>query len=303
VASTTVTVGVDLQPLLSETGKIGGVRVTGGPEAEERLDAALARVADALPYLRGRAGQPSLVLRPGEEVKDGQWFCCDELLDAPEWLEATIRAMGQRLGAPGVAVAASVFVQDYAYRVLTMGLSCLFLGDVLPASRPGEMAMAMSNGRPAFVYYRTPKILTAGEWRSSSAGAADALHAYLEDAIEGHMRPLVMATLACVQVGRRLLWGNVASSAAVAFRTMEGLIGPEVKPLGEQFFSTVPEELKGLGHFATVEHAGRSAWYWERRNCCLYDRLPDKIRCTDCSKTSAEERRASYRAALEHGGG
>jgi ferric iron reductase protein FhuF len=282
---------------------IGGVLFAGGPEAEERLAAALAAVADVLPYLRGTAGPPADVLRPGEEVEDGRWFHCDELLDQREWLAATVRMMGQRLSAPGLAVAASIFVQDYAYRVLTMGLSCMFLSGVLPTSGPGEMAMAMSNGRPAFVNYRTPKVITFGEWRSGPGSAARAVQTYMEDAIEGHMRPLVAATRACARVGGRLLWGNVASSAAVAFRTMEGLLGPEVKRLGEQFFSIVPVELKGLGHFATVEHAGRSTWYWERRNCCLYDRLPDKVRCTDCSKTSTEERRASYRAALEHGGG
>jgi ferric iron reductase protein FhuF len=276
-----------------------GVPSSSGAATSDRLSAALAAVAEALPYLRGTVGQPPDILRPGEEVSDGRWFRCDELLGDPGWLWALISASGRCLDAPGGAVAASLFVQGYAYRVLTVGLSCFLLGGVLPGSQPDEMAMALSKGRPAFVAYRVPKILAAGEWRSGHGGRGEPLAAFVDDAVEGHMRPLVSATLSCVRVGRRLLWGNIAASAAVAFRTMEGLLGAEVKPLGERFFALAPAELQGLGHFATIEHAGRSAWYWERRNCCLYDRLPGNVRCTDCSKTPPEERRAAYRATLE----
>jgi hypothetical protein len=161
------------------------------------------------------------------------------------------------------------------------------------------MAMALSGGRPALVAYRVPRVVVDGGWRPGNGGRAKkVLEAFTADAVEGHMRPLVLATLSCTRVGKRLLWGNVAASAAVAFRTLEGLLGSELKPLGERFFQLAPPELHGLGNFATVEHTGRSAWYWERRSCCLYDRLPGKVRCTDCPKISPEERRAAYRAAL-----
>jgi ferric iron reductase protein FhuF len=275
-----------------------GVDATGG--ASNRLRAALAAVEEALPYLRSSVGQPADIVRPGEEVSDGRWLCCEELLGDLAWLRAVISATGRRLEAPGGAVAASIFVQGYAYRVLTVGLSCFLLGGVLPGSRPDEMAVTFSKGRPVSVAYRAPRALAVGEWRlGHDHGCAGPLAAFVEDAVEGHMRPLVRVTASCVRVGRRLLWGNVAASAAVAFRTMEGLLGAEVRPLGEEFFALVPPELQGLGTFASIEHAGRSAWYWERRNCCLYDRLPGNVRCTDCSKSSPEERRAAYRAALE----
>ena len=267
-------------------------------QAAERLGAALATVAGVLPYLRAITGEPADVVRPGEEVGDGRWFFCEELLGGPSWLGAVVRDSGRRLGAPGGAVAASLFVQGYAYRALTVALSCFFLGGVLPGSRPDEMAMALSKGRPASVAYRAPRVLATGQWRPGDGGE-EVVAAFVDDAVEGHMRPLVSATLSCVRVGRRLLWGNIAASAAVAFRTMEGLLGAEVKPLGERFFALAPAELQGLGNFATIEHGGRSAWYWERRSCCLYDRLPGNVRCTDCSKTSPEERRAAYRAALD----
>jgi ferric iron reductase protein FhuF len=102
-----------------------------------------------------------------------------------------------------------------------------------------------------------------------------------------------------VPLGARLLWGNVAASAATAFRTMEGCLGRFVEPLAPRFFALAPSELQGLGSFATVEHAGRRAWFWERTTCCLFDRLPDGIRCADCSRTPPSRRAEDYRASLE----
>ncbi len=309
------------------------MRPSGAANDSTRLEDALARVADALPYLRAVVGEPPGLLRDGEELADGRWLCCDRLLGDHDWLRSVVRGAGRRLSAPDDAVASSIFVQGYSYRALATAISCYLLGGALPSSRPEVMAVAFSKGRPVSVAYRQARLLVidgacrpaaptaqaekASDDRAGPSGKArppgrtgplagadglswaGALEMLLEDAVEAHMRPLVTAVRSCFKVGRRLLWGNVAASGAVAFRTVEGLLGPAVKPLGEAFFALAPPELKGLGSFATVEHGGRSAWYWERRNCCLYDRLPGGVRCADCSKRSAEERRASYLAVLE----
>lgn len=288
---------------------------TCGQPAEDKVAAALAKVASSLPYLRAATGKPEVIVHPGD-LRPGdlagaykklgeagcprRWFACDELLADADWLGRVVQAAGRELGAPTAAVAASLFVQGYAYRVLALGVSALFLGGAVPSSQPIGMAVAFSKGRPAFVSYGHPRALVAPPgWADGPAQAAPVLEAVIEDAVEDHLRPLVEATLSRVRVGRRLLWGNVAASAAVAFRTVEGLVGSGVKPLGELFFSLVPPDMRGQGSFATVEHAGGSIWYWERRNCCLYDRLPSKIRCADCSKTAPDERREAYRSALE----
>jgi ferric iron reductase protein FhuF len=270
-----------------------------GEEARARLAGALARVNEPLGYLRALAGPPPSVLRPGAVPQDGQWWRCDELVSDRSWFASTVRATGERLSAPSDTVAASLFVQGYAYRVLTLAVCCLLMGGVLPASGPAEVAMALSRGRPGFVAYREPKVLVVPDPVLEKANWA--LAALVEDAVEGHMRPIVGTTLSCFRVGSRLLWGNVAASAAVAFRTVEGLLGPEVKPLGERFFSLAPVEMKRQGNFLSIEHEGQSGWFWERRNCCLYERLPGHTRCSDCSLTPADERRANYKAALEAG--
>ena len=40
-------------------------------------------------------------------------------------------------------------------------------------------------------------------------------------------------------------------------------------------------------------------WFWERTNCCLFDRLPGAVRCADCSRTPPAARRAAYREFLD----
>jgi Ferric iron reductase FhuF-like transporter len=276
-----------------------------GPQAERAIVAALERVGGALSYLRASTGPVVRPARPGTVAPDGQWMKCDDLLADPDWLEATVRSSGARLGTGSAAVAASLFVLGYSYRAVTLAVSCMLMGGAIPSSGPGAFAVAMSGGRPSLVAYREPRALVLAPGRTPGpatfAGRElvdEALVFILGDTIEGHLRLLVDAVCSRIRVGRRLLWGNVAASSAVAFRTMEATLGEWVKPIGERFFEIAPSDLQGQGNFLLLEHAGRSGWYWERRNCCLNDRLPKGIRCGDCSLTPPDQRRDAYLAGL-----
>jgi ferric iron reductase protein FhuF len=264
-----------------------------GPVASARIAGALERVRAALPYLRASCGAPpGGAVPPGTSVRDGDWMRCDQLLGDAAWLEATVRNSGRRLGTGAGAVATSLFVQGYTYRVLTLAVSCWLMDGVVPSSGAADLAMALSSARPALVAYLEPVAFEPGDDPDAALGYI------IESAIDAHLRLLVDAICCRVRVGRRLLWGNAAASAATAFRTMEGLLGPWVKPLGERFFELAPPEMLGQGNFLSLEYSGRCGWYWERRNCCLNDRLPRRIRCADCSLTPPEERRAAYLAGL-----
>jgi hypothetical protein len=230
---------------------------------------------------------------------------CGELLANREWLEATVRSSGARLGTGSAPVAASLFVLGYSYRVVTLAVSCMLMGGAIPSSDPQALAVAVSSGRPSVVTYCEPRalVLTGGRTPGPVTFADrdlvdEGLGFVVGDAVEGHLRLLVEAVCSRIRVGHRLLWGNVAASSAVAFRTMEGELGEWVKPIGERFFEIAPSELQGQGNFLSLEHAGRSGWYWERRNCCLNDRLPKGTRCGDCSLTPPGQRRDAYLAGL-----
>ncbi len=120
-----------------------------------------------------------------------------------------------------------------------------------------------------------------------------------ERAIEEHLALLISATRSTVRVGELLLWCNVAASMAVAFRTMEGCLGDWVQGAVTFFIEHAPAPLQGLGSFLTLENGEHRGWFWERTNCCLYDRLPGNVRCADCSRTPSDARRAAYSASLE----
>jgi ferric iron reductase protein FhuF len=282
--------------------------VVEGPRAQAHLARALGQVADALPYLCALVGPPGVVLSPGAQVEEGGWLKCEELLGDEAWLEATIRSTGRCLGTSSGAVAASLFVLGYSYRVLTLALACLLMGGALPQSRPEAMAVSLSKGRATVVAYRRAEVLLLDDEEDDgplgpsgyvgNALITDAIDAMVEEAVEGHLRLLVGAVRSRIRIGRRLLWGNVAASAAFAFQAMEGLLGDRVKPLGEHFFLVAPQELQGQGAFVSLAQGGRRAWHWERTNCCLNDHLPEHIRCNNCSLVPVEERRARYLASV-----
>ncbi len=270
---------------------------TGAPAAEV-LEHAIAQVNATLSYLRAEVG-PRDTVAVGAAVADDAWVGCGDLLANPTWLEAIMRDTGQHLGTEDPVVSASLLVQNYAYRVVTHAVTALTFAGVLPDSAPSAMAVSFRLGRPAALAYLEPRValLEPRALLEDPAGARDAVAALL-NVLDVHLAPLVAAVRATTRVGARLLWGNVAASSAVAFRTAEGVLGPWVQPLGEAFLEASPAAMRGLGSYLALEREGRHGWFFERTTCCLYDRLAGKVRCGDCSRTPREQRRDAYWQSL-----
>jgi hypothetical protein len=286
-----------------------------GEEAVEELAGALEHVSRLVPYLSAQIN-PDL---PGDRAPapgsdrpvpaDREWMTSQSLIDDPRWLGAVIRSTGPGMATDDPVVAASVFVQGYSYRVLTLAVACLTASGVVPDTSAAGMAIGLNGSWPSLVAFLDPPVLVLDPW-SETDGAASlrhdpeavtvAIRFILDRAIDQHLRPLVesVRTGLGVPIGERLLWGNVASSAATAFRTMEGCLGPWVESLGERFFALAPPHLQGLGSFWVIDDAGRHGWFWERTSCCLIDRLPGTVRCADCSRTPTAQRRQAYRDSL-----
>jgi ferric iron reductase protein FhuF len=280
----------------------------GGEPAVAALTGALARVTTLVPYLTARVGpDPDPVRRVpatrGAMAADGGWMIGQDLIDEPRWLGEIVGASGAELGTDDPVVAASAFVQGYSYRVLTLTVACLISSRVVPDASASRVTIALSGPWPSLVAFPDPVVLVLDD---GTGGADDdrmtmALRFVHERAIDQHLGPLIDAVRVGTdaRIGERLLWGNVAAAAATAFRTMQGCLGPSVEPLGEAFFALARPELQGLGSFCVVENGDRRGWFWERTSCCLFDRLPQGIRCADCSLTPATQRRAAYRASLD----
>lgn len=280
-----------------------------GKPAASALRTALDQVEALVPYLRAQVGPVSLLSAddiPVENEAAGvTWLSCHHLIDDPGRLVQVIAASGQVLGTDDLVVAASIFVQGYAYRVLATTVACMTASGVVPDASAVAMDIGVSRGRPSRVGYAEPAVLVlAGRTDpvplvlSDCQRTDEALGFVIGAAITNHLRPLIAAVRTEIRIGQRLLWGNVAASAATAFRTMEGCLGRWVEPLGIRFFELAPPELDHQGSYLVLERDGRHGWFWERTNCCLYDRLPGGIRCSDCSRTPPHTRRAAYEASL-----
>jgi ferric iron reductase protein FhuF len=285
-------------------------QVVEGDAAAALVGRAIARFPPEIAYVRVEVGpDPSHVVAPGTVPSEDGWLPCGGLLGDPDWLATVIEHTGRSLGAGERVVAASLFAQNYAYRVLMAAVACMTTSGVVPDCRAEAMAITVARGRPYVVGYDAPTVLVGCgavgggegepvEVRRRFAGTDLALDYLLHGAIDAHLALLVDTTRARFRIGERLLWGNIAASAAVAFRTMDGCLGPWMRPVGERFFERAPGEMQALGSFLALEQDGRRGWFWERTNCCLYDRLPGKIRCADCSRTPPAERRVAYLRSL-----
>ncbi len=272
--------------------------------ARTRLRDALDEVATQWSYLRGVL-EPAHESARGADDLDGRWITSERLVDDPDWLAHVMDDCGHRLGSDDPTVAASLFVQNYAYRIVTVAMACAMTAGVLPASSASATAVVVRGGRPTTVGYLVPIVTVLAPdaptvvdaWHDAVVRDA-ALRHLLDDAFADHLTPLVASVRRTRRVGEPLLWGNIASSTAVAFRTMEGRYGTWVRDVADRFFTLAPPALQGRGSFLALESGEHRGWYWERRSCCLYDRLPAALRCADCSRTPSEDRRRAYLAQL-----
>jgi len=285
---------------------VTGLTPISGPEAANALAESLAQVGELVPYLKADIGAVNWV-RPGtgvETMGDETWLSCQDLTTDSDWLGKVIEGTGRAIGTDDQVVAASLFVQGYSYRLLALALASLTVTGVVPESSPGSLAVRLGRGRASKISYLNPKVFrltnggSPGQALSDGHTADKALSLLLTQVIEGHLRPLIAATRMYIQIGQRLLWGNVAASASTAFRTMEGCLGPWVEPLGLRFFELAPPDLQGLGSFLLIERPGRRGWFWERTNCCLFYQIEGKAKCADCSLTSDADRRQAYMRSL-----
>ncbi|HEY4420160.1 MAG TPA: IucA/IucC family C-terminal-domain containing protein [Pseudonocardia sp.] len=243
------------------------------------LDDVRAQVLAAVDYLRIAADAPAA---------DG-WMCCADLISAPERLVGVMHATAPGRGTQDDTVAASLFIQGYAFRLASLVLAPYALGLPSPSCDPRSVHIRIARNRPAGIAVTDHAV-------SVRPVASLARELFVE-----HLTPLIAATTGAIKVGSRLLWGNVAASTATLFRAIDGAAGADrdaVQRRASDLFDAAAPWLAGLGRYETQAEGDVSGWYWTRSNCCLWYQCSGGSKCDDCSLHSAAELTSIRRAQL-----
>lgn len=238
------------------------------------------------------------------EVGEAGWCSCAELVADRHALQRTATAGADKHSAATAGadskggdemVAASLFVQSYAFKVAAVPVAAFAVGLPIPLPRLKDTTVRPLAGRIKGVHY---------DQATTLASPGDA--AALAEALFGdHLEPLTAALRDEVRLGERLVWGNIATSVATAFRAIEGAARDRndiqeqeaVRDAAPVLFAASEQWTASTGRF---EFLG-TGWFWTRTSCCLYYRQSSGRRCDDCSLYTADELRELRSAQMRAG--
>lgn len=231
--------------------------------------------------------------RPGDSR---DWIECADLIADADRLARLVRSSTAARGTDEDAVAMSLFMQGYAFRIASTAIGSFVLsGDVVDVD-PTSMSVALGDHRPNAVRLARPSVVAAG-------GDVGVLHDVL---VDGHVAPFIAACRRALQVGERMLWSNAASSCAASFGAFVDARPDDrehLRDLAERFSSTARPELRDAGQLVRIGSGTR--WVWERAACCLYYQTDSALgddgerrKCGDCSLWTPAERTARYAELL-----
>ncbi|MCU1346416.1 MAG: ferric iron reductase [Acidimicrobiia bacterium] len=230
-------------------------------------------------------------LRCATEAPEGDgWIACSALIADPALLRAEIDATAAGRETDDPQVAASLYVQSYAFRVASIAVAAYALGLPVPSTAPEVTAIRITRSRPGEVAITEPHC------------RAIAVAPLVTELFEGHLEPFVASVRSGTRIGERLLWGNVAASVATVFRAVQsstpGAGDAIVRERAGAFEYAAEPWLGGLGQYSTLAVEERLGWYWNRSNCCLWYRTANGSYCDDCSLHDPVELTARRRADL-----
>jgi ferric iron reductase protein FhuF len=163
-------------------------------------------------------------------------------------------------------VAASVFFQGYAARLLSPQLACIATNGCLPRM-PADRLRWRRPGDELIQLGLTP----AG----GSEGTAEGLIAQLvSDSFEEHLQPLARALRSRVRMAEQILRDNAASALINGFLLLSGQFGPGWRDLAAR--ALAQPYLRGCGSLPDTGPV------LVRRSCCLIYRVPRHGKCGDC---------------------
>jgi ferric iron reductase protein FhuF len=208
-------------------------------------------------------------------------------------LDALLGSVRAALGGCEPRVAASLFFQGYASRLLSPPLACLAASGCVPAMTADRLRWRHPEDQMIELG------LTADEgWAGSDRRLIEQLVAA---SFEEHLEPLADALRRRVRIAAGLLTGNAASALVSGLALLQGRLGPDWRSLAAH--AVAQPRLRGSGTWrANPEHGnpehgnpehgnpehgnprrgGDGEPVFVRRSCCLYYRVAGDGLCADC---------------------
>jgi ferric iron reductase protein FhuF len=163
-------------------------------------------------------------------------------------------------------VAASLFFQGYAARLLSPQLACIALNGCLPQTPADRLRWRRPDNEVIKL-----GLTAGGGWE----GAAEGLIARLvKDSFDEHLRPLAHALRSRVRMAEAILPDNAASALVNGFFLLREHFGPSWKDLAA--YALTQPHLRGSGRMPGTGPI------LVRRSCCLVYRAPPREKCGDC---------------------
>ncbi len=163
-------------------------------------------------------------------------------------------------------VAASLFFQGYAARLLSPAIGCLATSGCVPDMTPGRLRWR----RPAGALIELG--MTAGPGWAAPAGTLIGL--VVRAAVDGHFLPLADEVRARVRISGAILLDNAASALIGGLRLLGERHGVDWRP--QAAAALAQPSLRDSGVLLASEP------FFVRRSCCLYYRVPGGGKCADC---------------------
>ena len=224
-----------------------------------------------------------------------EWLSAERLVGEPEFLLAHVRATGAGRGAPDDAVAASLFVQGYAFRLGAATLAPLVVTGRGTVVAPAQAMIRITRNRPGAIALLSP-VERAVELEL-------VLHPLLE-----HVGAMVTTLRSVVRVGERMLWGNVLSSFVTVLRAIEGETSDvrerhRIRMFADNMAARVSAVHGPLGTFFVVSSGSVDTWQYQRTSCCLWYQSSECVKagiayCGDCSLLDINQRKTDLLAGL-----
>ena len=181
-------------------------------------------------------------------------------------LDELLELVRVRTDACAARVAASLFFQGYAARLLSPQLACLALYGRLPGMPADRLVWRRAEGE-VIQLGLTP----CGGWE----GTPEALMTHLvHGSFENHLQPLARAVRSRVRIAEQILADNAASALINGLLLLREHLGPGWKDLAA--CALAQPYLRGSGSLPDTGPA------FVRRSCCLIYRVPPHEKCGDC---------------------